>query len=41
MKTEQTIKLANSSEEISEIYQYIKSFNLDYPNYNKWIERCK
>jgi len=41
MKIEQQIKLVSSSEEIREIYQYIKSFNSDYPNYNKWVEKCK
>lgn len=41
MTKEQSIKLKNTSEEIMKIYQYIKSFNLNYPNYNGWIEKCK
>ncbi len=41
MKIEQLIKLASSSKEIMEIYQYIKSFNLDYPDYDGWIKKCK
>lgn len=41
MAIEQLIKLASSSKEIMEIYQYIKSFNLDYPDYDGWIKKCK
>lgn len=35
------IKSAYSSKEILEIYQYIKPLNLGYPDYKKWIEKCK
>ncbi len=38
---EQQVKLASSSEEIVEIYKYIKPFNLDYPDYDEWVEKCK
>ncbi len=41
MTKEQLIKLASSSEEIVKIYQYIKSFNLNYPDYDEWIKKCK
>jgi len=41
MGIEQLIKLANSSKEIMEIYRYIKSFDLGYPNYNEWVKKCK
>ncbi|MCK4647410.1 GNAT family N-acetyltransferase [Candidatus Pacearchaeota archaeon] len=41
MKIEQLIKLASSSEEIMQIYQYIKSFNLNYPDYDEWAKKCK
>ena len=35
------IKLADSPEEIQKIYQYLESLNLEYPNYKKWIKKCK
>ncbi|MCK4553278.1 GNAT family N-acetyltransferase [Candidatus Pacearchaeota archaeon] len=41
MTKEQLIKSENTPEEIMKIYQYIKSFNLNYPNYNGWVEKCK
>lgn len=41
MTKEQLIKLENTPKEIMKIYQYIKSFNLNYPNYNAWVEKCK
>ncbi len=41
MRIESLIELASSPKEIMEISKYIKSFDLDYPNYNKWVEKCK
>ncbi len=32
---------ADSSEQINQICEYIKSFDLDYPNYQLWVAKCK
>lgn len=29
------------SEDVGKVCEFIKDFILDYPNYNKWIEKCK
>jgi len=28
-------------ENVGKIYEFIKDFILDYPNYNKWLKKCK
>jgi len=35
------IKLADSKKEITKIYNYIKSLDLKYPDYKKWVEKCR
>lgn len=35
------IKLITDQREIDEAYAFIKSFPLDYPNYQEWLIKCK
>ncbi|MDD5651156.1 MAG: GNAT family N-acetyltransferase [Candidatus Nanoarchaeia archaeon] len=35
------IKLIKDQEEINKLYNFIKQFSLDYPDYNIWLEKCK
>lgn len=29
------------SEDVGKVYDFIKDFILDYPNYNRWLKKCK
>jgi len=35
------IKLIKNQEGINELYNFIKQFPLDYPDYMLWVEKCK
>ena len=35
------IKLLKNSSEILALYEFIKQFPLDYPDYALWLEKCK
>jgi len=35
------IKLASSPEEVTRLYEFIKSQPLDYPDYMLWVEKCR
>lgn len=35
------IKLVTDPDEINELYQFIKQYPLDYPNYSEWLKKCK
>lgn len=35
------IQLLTNSEEIQGVYDFIKQFPLDYPDYFQWIEKCR
>ncbi|MBS3163241.1 GNAT family N-acetyltransferase [Candidatus Woesearchaeota archaeon] len=35
------IKLITDPEEINELYQFIKKYPLNYPNYSEWLKKCK
>jgi len=34
-------KLIESEDEIKKVCDYLMSLNLDYPDYNQWVEKCK
>lgn len=35
------IQLLTEPEEISRLYEFLKQFPLDYPDYSRWLEKCK
>lgn len=35
------IKLVTDPNEINELYQFIKQYPLNYPNYSEWLKKCK
>ena len=35
------IKLLKNSDEINRLYNFIKQFPLDYPDYGLWLKKCK
>ena len=35
------IKLLNDFKEVQKLYEFIKQFPLDYPDYFIWLEKCK
>ena len=35
------IKVVNNPEEIKRLYQFIRGFSLDYPDYFQWVEKCR
>ena len=37
----QKIHLVKDEEEINRLYEFIKKFPLNYPNYSSWLEKCK
>ena len=36
----QQIKLLTHAEELKRLYQFIKKFEEDYPDYPEWVEKC-
>jgi ribosomal protein S18 acetylase RimI-like enzyme len=36
-----TIKLLTDSEEVHRLYEFIKKYPLEYPDYFIWLEKCK
>lgn len=35
------LKFINDFKQIQKLYEFIKSYPLDYPNYPLWLEKCK
>ena len=35
------LKLIESSEEIARVYDFLKAFPLEYPNYSNWLKKCR
>jgi len=37
----QKVELIKDSEQVNQLYEFIKKMPLDYPDYNLWVEKCK
>ncbi len=35
------LKSADSNKEINEVFNYIRGFNLNYPDYSAWVDKCR
>jgi len=35
------IQLLTDPEEVQRLYEFIRRFPLDYPDYFQWLEKCK
>lgn len=35
------IKLLSNIEEVQRLYDFVKQYPLDYPNYDVWLKKCK
>ncbi len=35
------VKLISNTDEVQRIYDFVKQYPLDYPNYSMWLEKCR